>query len=49
VFADPRLVIAQTIHVLEQLKIPLNAQARVFVQRMKGREECPTAQVGSRD
>src|SRR5580658_6520902 len=47
VFADPRLVIAQTIQVLEQLKIALDAEARVFVQRMEGRQESPTAEAGS--
>src|ERR1700728_1445440 len=47
VFADPRFVIAQTIQVLEQLKISLDAEAGVFVQRMEGRQESSTAQVGS--
>ena len=37
--ADPGFVIAEPVEMIDQLQIALDAQRRVLVDRMKGREE----------
>ncbi len=43
--ADPGLFIAQAVEMLDELEIALDAERRVFVDRMEGREEDAVAQL----
>src|ERR1022692_4468178 len=45
--ADPRLVVIELIHPLDQFQVALERQRGVFVNRMKGRDKSAEAQSGS--
>ena len=44
VLADPRLVVAELVEVLDQLEVAVQRQRRVLAHRMHGRKEDPEAQ-----
>ena len=47
VLSEPRFVIAQSIHMFDQLKIPFETQRRVFTDRVNGRNESTETQLVS--